>query len=470
MAEIEPEIEENVEAHDGISVSDDVIRCLREASEETTPEALAAAREVLAEMHPADAADALEQLSRDQVQDLVRHVPESFAGEILAEMSDDVREDVVHILDARQLAEAITDLESDDALQVIEELPEDFREEVLGEVDPQDRRAMETLLSYDEDSIGRLMQREFVPVPQYFTVGQTIDHIRDLDVDTLPDTFFEVYVVDPGFHPVGSLAVSRILRAQRDELLSDIMSPMQTRLTREMDKEDAAYLFEKYDLPSAPVVDDDGRLIGMITMDDMMNVIQEEHTEDLLALAGVTDATLSDTVWETVKSRAPWLVVNLGTAILASGVIALFDTAIQKLVALAILMPIVASMGGNAGTQGLTVAVRAIAVHDITRSNAMRIILRELMAGFANGLIFAVIMGAIAVLWFHSWGLAGVIAIAMVINLFVAGLAGVLVPLGLKKLGADPAVASSVFVTMVTDVVGFFAFLGLAVLLLLRHG
>lgn len=469
MTDVQANMEEPEEIH-GIAVNDEVIRCLRAASEEQTPEALDAARAVLDELHPADAADAVEQLHRDQVQDLVRLIPASFAGEILAEMTDDVREDVIHILDARQVADAITDLESDDALQVIEELPEDFREEVLGEVDPQDRRAMETLLSYDEDSIGRLMQREFVPVPQYFTVGQTIDHIRDLDVDTLPETFFEVYVVDPGFHPVGSVAVSRILRAHREELLSDIMAPVQTRLTREMDKEDAAYLFEKYDLPSAPVVDDDGRLIGMITMDDMMNVIQEEHTEDLLALAGVSDSSLSDTVWETVKSRAPWLVVNLGTAILASAVIAIFDTAIQKLVALAVLMPIVASMGGNAGTQGLTVAVRALAVHDITRTNALRIIMRELMAGFANGLIFAIIMAAIAVMWFHSWGLAAVIAVAMIINLFVAGLAGVLVPLGLKKLGADPAVASSVFVTMVTDVVGFFAFLGLAAMLLLHNG
>lgn len=469
MANIEADLEENTEVHDGISVSDDVIRILRAAVEDQTPETLDAARTALAALHPADAADAVEQLSRDQVQDLVRLTPASFTGEILAEMTDDVREDVVHILGARQVAHAITDLESDDALQVIEELPGEFREEVLDEVDPHDRTAMEALLAYDEDSVGRLMQREFVPVPQYFTVGQTIDHIRDLDVDTLPETFFEVYVVDPGFHPMGSVAVSRILRAHRDELLEEIMAPVQIRLTREMDKEDAAYLFEKYDLPSAPVVDDDGRLIGMITMDDMMNVIQEEHTEDLLALAGVSDASLSDTVWETVKSRAPWLVVNLGTAILASAVIALFDNAIHKLVALAVLMPIVASMGGNAGTQGLTVAVRALAVHDITRSNAMRIIVRELMAGFANGLIFAVIMGAVVIVWFDSWGLAGVIAVAMVINLFVAGLAGVLVPLGLKQLGADPAVASSVFVTMVTDVVGFFVFLGLAAMLLQHH-
>ncbi len=420
----------------------------------------------LADLHPADAADVIEQLSRDQVRSLAGLAPNLFSGEILSELSDDVREDVVDVLDARQVADAIGDLESDDAFQVVEELDDKFRAEVLGEVDPKDREALETSLSFDEDSIGRLMQRELVALPLFYSAAQAIQSIRDANEDDMPETFYEIYIVDPGFHPVGRVGLVALLRAARDATLEQVMAPLQTTVTQDMDKEDAAYLFEKYDLPSAPVTDGAGRLVGMITMDDMVEVMHEEHTEDLLALAGVSEAGLGDTVWDVVVSRAPWLVVNLATAILASMVIAVFEDVMKQAIALAVLMPIVASMGGNAATQGLTVAVRALAVREITKANARRIIMREVLAGLAHGLIFAMIMGLIAWVWFHSLTLAVVIAIAMIVNHFVAGAAGILVPLGLKRLGADPAVASSVFVTTVTDVIGFFVFLGLAALVL----
>ncbi|PHR62723.1 MAG: magnesium transporter [Robiginitomaculum sp.] len=422
----------------------------------------------LADLHPADAADVIEQLSGDQVRSLARLSPGLFSGEILSELSDDVREDVVDVLDARQVATAIGGLESDDAFQVVEELDDKFRAEVLDEVDPKDREALVTSLSFGEDSIGRLMQRELVALPLFYSVAQAIQSIRDAKEDDIPETFYEIYVVDPGFHPVGRVGLLALLRAARDTKLEQVMAPLQTTVTQDMDKEDAAYLFEKYDLPSAPVTDGTGRLVGMVTMDDMVEVMHEEHTEDLLALAGVTEAGLGDTVWDVVVSRAPWLVVNLATAILASMVIAMFEDVMKQAIALAVLMPIVASMGGNAATQGLTVAVRALAVREITKANARRIIVREVLAGLAHGLIFAMIMGLIVWVWFHSLTLAVVIAVAMVVNHFVAGAAGILVPLGLKRLGADPAVASSVFVTTVTDIIGFFVFLGLAALVLVR--
>ena len=310
------------------------------------------------------------------------------------------------------------------------------------------------------------MQREFVAAPEFWTVGHTIDHMR-ANCDDLPELFFEVYVVDTAFRPIGEVPVSHLMRAHRDVQLADIMLAPKVKIDPETDQEEVAYFFEKYHLISAPVVDEGGRLTGMLTVDDMVDVIQEENKEDMLALAGVNDAGLADTVMQSVRSRAPWLLVNLATAILASGVIALFEGAISQLVALAVLMPIVASMGGNAGTQSLAVAVRAIASRDLTAANARRVVMREIMTGAFNGLIFAVVMGIVAGVWFNNWPLAGVIAIAMIINLSCAGLAGILVPLGLKRFGADPAVASSVFVTTVTDIVGFFAFLGLAVLVLL---
>lgn len=424
------------------------------------------ARALFEDLHPADAADAVEQLSYDQQVALAELAPEVFGGEMLAELQEDTRSDIINELHPSHLAEAIQDLDSDDMTLVVEDLSPEMREQVLAEVPESDRTRLETSLAFEEDTAGRLMQREFVAAPTFWSVGNTIDHMRKAGED-LPDLFFEIFVVDEAFKPVGSVPVSKLMRYARDVKLSEIMTPPQAVIRPDRDQEEVAYLFEKYHLISAPVVDDDGRLSGMLTVDDMVDVIQEENKEDMLALAGVTEASSADTVWSSVRARAPWLLVNLFTAILASGVIAMFEGAIAQLVALAVLMPIVASMGGNAGTQSLAVAVRAIASRDLTVSNSARVIWREFASSAVNGMIFAVVMGAVAGLWFQNFTLAWVIGLAMIINLGCAGLAGILVPLTLKRFGADPAVASSVFVTTVTDVVGFFVFLGLGAMVLL---
>lgn len=424
------------------------------------------ARELLDQLHPADIADLIEQLTWEQQDQLARLAPDVFTGDVLAELDEDTRGDVVDALEPAHIAEALSSLDSDDQTMVVEELDEEKRAAVLAAVSPEDRQYLERSLAFEEETAGRLMQREFVAAPQFWTVGDTIDHMRKAGED-LPDLFFEVFVIDEGFKPVGAVPVSKLMRSQRAVPLSQIMNPTKVIIRPEDDQEDAAYLFEKYHLISAPVVDEDGRLAGMLTVDDIVDVIQEENKEDMLALAGVNDAGQSDTVWISVKARAPWLLVNLGTAVFASAIIALFDEAIGQLVALAVLMPIVASMGGNAGTQSLAVAVRSIASRDLTMSNSMRVIWRELAAGAVNGVIFAVVMGLVAALWFQDWSLGWVIAVSMVITLTCAGLTGILVPLTLRRMGADPAVASAVFVTTVTDVVGFFVFLGLGALVLL---
>lgn len=423
-------------------------------------------RGLLLDEHPADIADAIEQLNGDQRDTLAQLCPDLFTGEVLAELVEDTRADVFDELEAEQIAEALEDLDSDDMAHVFEDLDEDKRAAVLAAVSDEDRQSLEASFAFEEETAGRLMQREFVAAPSFWTVGHTIDHMRKAGED-LPDLFFEVFVVDEMFKPVGAVPVSTLMRSQRDIMLRDLMVPAKIIIRPEDDQEDAAYLFEKYHLISAPVVDDAGRIAGMLTVDDIVEVIQEENKEDMLALAGVNEAGQADTVWTSVRARAPWLMVNLGTAVLASAVIALFEGAITQLVALAVLMPIVASMGGNAGTQSLAVAVRALASRDLTAANSMRVVWRELAAGVVNGLIFAVVMGIVAAVWFNDWQLGWVIAAAMVITLAAAGLSGILIPLGLRKVGADPAVASSVFVTTVTDVVGFFVFLGLAAIVLL---
>ena len=423
-------------------------------------------RNLLAEVHPADIADCIEQLARENQELIARLAPDVFTGEVLAELAEDTRAGIVSALEPAYIAEALGGLDSDDMTHVVEELDDDKRAAVLAELGDEDRQYLESSLAFEEESAGRLMQREFVAAPSFWTVGNTIDHMRKAGED-LPDLFFEVFVIDEAFKPVGAVPVSRLMRSQRAVKLSALMSPAKIVIHPEDDQEDAAYLFEKYHLISAPVVDADGRITGMLTVDDIVDVIQEENKEDMLALAGVNEAGQADTVWSSVRARAPWLLVNLGTAVLASAVIALFEGAIAQLVALAVLMPIVASMGGNAGTQSLAVAVRAIASRDLTISNSMRVVWRELAAGIVNGLIFAVVMGLVAALWFNDWTLGWVIAVSMVVTLAAAGLSGILIPLGLRRMGADPAVASSVFVTTVTDVVGFFVFLGLGAMVLL---
>lgn len=423
-------------------------------------------RRMLTPMHEADIADVLEQLSSGQQETLAELTPDVLTGEVLAELEPDTREVVMDYLDAAHLAAAITDLDSDDATEVVEELDDATRAAVLDELDDADREAVETSLAFEEETAGRLMQREFVAAPDFWTIGHALDHMRDA-AEEMPDKFFDLFVVDAGFRPVGEIPVCRLLGASRDIPLTEIMEKPRILVAPETDQEEVAYVFHKYHLVSTPVVDSAGRLTGMLTLDDMIDVIQEENKEDMLALAGVNEAGLADTVIRSVRSRAPWLLLNLATAILASGVIALFEGSIERIVALAVLMPIVASMGGNAGTQSLAVAVRSIAERDLTAANSARVIWRELATGTLNGLIFALVMGGVTIVWFQDLQLAAIIAIAMVLNLACAGLSGILIPLGLMRAGADPAVASSVFVTTVTDIVGFLAFLGLATLVLL---
>ena len=423
-------------------------------------------REALRPIHPADFSDQFEQLSTDQREIIISRGGHLITAEVLAELEDEVVEDILPLLPSAQIAEAIGDLDNDDATQIVEEMEDAQREEVLERLDDVDRAALEASLTFDEETIGRLMQREFVAAPPFWTVGDTIDHMRDTG-DDLPDLFHNIWIVDTAFRPVGFIPVSQLIRSRREQSLQSILSDGVITVEQEMDQEEAAYLFEKYSLISAPVTDEAGRIVGIMTVDDIVEIIQDENKEDILALAGVSDAGLTDTALSTVKSRAPWLFVNLFTAILASIVIAQFDFAIAKIVALAVLMPIVASMGGNAGTQTLAVAVRALSERDLTSQTAWRSVRREALAGILNGMIFATLLGIIAFVWFGDQRLAFVAFAAMVVNHIFAALAGILVPLGLKRAGADPAVSSSVFVTTVTDIIGFFAFLGLAALFLL---
>ena len=420
----------------------------------------------LSQLHPADFSDQFEQLTTEQRESLIEDMPALISGEVLAELEDEVVEDILPLLPSDMLADAITDLDNDDAIQIFEEMEAGQRADVLQALEPNDRAALEASLKFDDETIGRLMQREFVAAPAFWSVGDTIDHMRGAGED-LPELFFNIYIVDAAFKPIGYVPVSQLMRKPRDIRLSDIAGEKLVLISQEMDQEEAAYLFEKYNLISAPVVDEAGRLVGMMTVDDIIEIIQDENKEDMLAMAGVSDAGLTDTALTTVKARAPWLFVNLLTAILASLVIAQFDFAISKIVSLAVLMPIVASMGGNAGTQALAVAVRNLTERDLTSQTAWRAIRREGLAAILIGFIFALALAIITYIWFKDTQLALVAFIAMLINHIFAGLAGILVPLGLKRFGADPAVASSVFVTTVTDIVGFFAFLGFAVLILL---
>ncbi|SOB99536.1 Mg2+ transporter MgtE [Rhodobacter sp. JA431] len=422
--------------------------------------------ELLEPLHPADIADLLEQVGSHDRRELLRLYGPEMDGEILTEIDESIREEVIEQLPAEILAEAVRELDSDDVVDLIEDLEEPQQEAILEALDESDRAAVEQSLTWPEYSAGRLMQREVVTAPAHWTVGEAIDFLRA--EEWLPDQFYHVVLVDPGHHPVGYVTLGKVLASKRDVALASITEDSFRTIWARQEEADVAYAFNQYHLISAPVVDDDDRLVGVITIDDAMNVLDEEHEEDILRLAGVGDeSSISDSVAETVRQRLPWLMVNLLTAIIASGVIALFEGTIERLVALAVLMPIVASMGGNAGTQTLTVAVRALATKSLTESNVWRVIRREAVVGFANGAVFAAVMGAVAWVWFGAPELGVVIGVAMVINLFVAALAGIAVPLALERLGADPALASGTFVTTVTDVVGFFAFLGLAGLVLL---
>lgn len=440
----------------------ELMRPVLAALEAGDAEALTAALEPV---HAADIADLLEQVDDDTRHAIVRLYGREFDGEILSELKESIREDVIAALEPQVLADAVRELETDDVVDLIEDLGEAQQDTILDALEASDRVAVEQSLSYPEYSAGRLMQRELVVAPEHWDVGQAIDHLRAQQ--DLPEQFYHMILVDPKMRPTGYVTLGRLLSSPRAMPLADIAEESFRSIPVMQEEGEVAYAFNQYHLISAPVVDADDRLVGVITIDDAMAILDEEHEEDILRLAGVGEGSLSDRALETTKQRLPWLAVNLVTAIIASMVIAQFENAIAQLVALAVLMPIVASMGGNAGTQSLTVAVRALATKDLTSANVWRVIRREALVGLINGLVFAAVMGTVGVVWFGTPMLGLVIAVAMVINLVVAGLAGIVIPVALERLDIDPALASGAFVTTVTDVVGFFAFLGLATVLLL---
>ena len=422
-------------------------------------------RDLLSALHPADVADLMGFISAEAREELVPHLDPETLAEILSELDTEIREDVLEHVPSATLAKAISEMESDDAADVVDDLEADKRAQVLAAMPDIERAAIETSLSYEDETAGRLMQREVVAAPQFWTVGQAIDHFRR-DADDLPELFFDVYVVDPTFKPVGAVSVSHLLRAGRQTALAEIMEPV-TEIPVSMDQEEVAYIFDKYHLISAPVVEPGGRLVGQITVDDIVGVIQDEGEEDILALASVSDAGRDAGVWDIVRSRLPWLVLNLATGAVAVQAISAYQHEIAKMVTLAILMPIVASVGGTAGTQALAVAVRALAARELNASNALRTIWREMVVGLMNGAVVGAVMAISTYLLFHDLRLGITIGLALVVNLFIAAAAGILVPLTLERLGRDPAVSSSVFVTFVTDLMGFLSFLGLASLILL---
>ena len=405
-------------------------------------------------------ADLLTVLAPEDRTRLVTMLGAGFRPTVFSELDWAVKDQLVEALPNEQLADAVKELETDDAVYMLKDLEESDQDEILARLPADDRATIERSLEYPEESAGRLMQAEFIAVPPFWTVGQTIDHMRE-SAD-LPDRFTSLFVVDADFHLVGTVGLDRLLRTKRPVPMRDIMDADVHTIPVVLDQEEMARQFERHNLTAAAVVDENQRLVGTVTVDDVVEVIEEEAEEDFYRMAGVGDESMSDTVLSIVPARFWWLLVNLGTAVLASAVIALFDATIAQKVSLAVLMPIVASMGGNAGTQTMTVAVRALATRDLGAVNMLRVIARETAVGFLNGLLFAAIMGAIAFVWFGSGPLGLVMGAAIIINLLAAALAGILIPLALERIGIDPAVSSTVFVTTVTDVVGFFSFLGLA--------
>ena len=435
----------------------DYVRSVREALEDGDKGAV---YDLVEPLHPADIADLLELLERDERHALAAAITDLMSSEVIAELNDHVREDMMEALPAASVAAIAEQLETDDAVQLIEDLEPADQRAVLDALDAEDRAAIESALAYPEETAGRLMSRDFVAVPEHMTVGNLIDFLRE--EGDLTNDFFEVFVVDHSHHPVGTCALSWILRTPRSVALSDVMKRDQTLIPVTMDQEEAALMFQKYALISAAVVDANGRLVGQMTVDDVVHIIAEEAGEDVLLLSGAGDGDINEPIREAYVARVRWLIANLGTALVASFIIAMFGAAIEQLVALAVLMPIVASIGGNAGTQTMAVSVRAIAMNQLTQANTGRILWREMRVALLNGATVAVLVGIATGLVFTPV-LGGVIAAAMIINIVVAGLAGVLVPVIFERLKQDPAVASSVFVTMITDSMGFFAFLGLAV-------
>jgi len=419
-----------------------------------------AARARVEPLHPADIADLIELVPSEDRPALVSAIADLIDGDVLAEMNDWVRDALVDALEPHQVADLAAELDTDDAVAIIEDMDAEDQREVLRALDPDDRAAIEEALSYPEESAGRLMQRELIAVPEHWTVGDVLDYLRRSD--GLTTDFWEIFVVDPAHRPIGTCQLSWILRTPRSVSVSDVMQREQTLIPVDMDQEEAALRFQKYALISAAVVDASGRLVGMITVDDVVHIISEEAGEDILRLSGAGEGDINEPVLDSYRARVRWLIANLGTALVAATIIGLFEGTIAKMVALAALMPIVAGVGGNAGTQTMAVTVRALATNQLTDSNSLRTIRREIAVALLNGATVAAVIGVAVATVFWNPALGGVIAAAMLVNIVIAGLAGVIVPLTLDRFNADPAVASSVFVTMVTDSMGFLVFLGLA--------
>ena len=457
------EIEAPTSFNDVYAINTELVRAVEEALGDGRSTDL---HGLLEPLRSADFADLMVVLSRENRRRLVVVLGDNLDPEALIDLEGSILEDLLEAISPHAVARAISELDTDEAVHLLEEMDDNKREQVLSNVPAPNRAAALEGLSFPEDSAGRLMQRDLIAVPAYWSVGQVIDYCRE--TQNLPDEFYEIFIIDPHHQPIGRVALNRLMRTRRPVLMQEIMEARATTIPVDLDQEEVAFLFQQYRLASAPVIDGAGRLVGVITFDDAAAVQEEEAEEDFMRLSGVSSETdLSDTALRTTRTRARWLLVNLGTAILASMVIALFDATIEQIVALAVLMPIVASMGGNAGTQTLTVAVRALATRELTAANALRVVGKEFVVGGLNGVLFAILVGVVAAIWFSAPTLGIVIASAMVINMLVAGLAGTLIPLGLQRASIDPAVSATVFLTTITDVVGFFVFLGLAALFLL---
>ena len=410
-------------------------------------------------MHPADAADIIEHLTENDRENLIKLSSFKIDPEVFIELNESIQSEIVKYLPINSITDIIKNLESDDAIKILENLDEQNKETLLNSLPPKDRFALKESLSYPEDSAARLMQREFTAIPNNWSVGQTIDYLRENK--DLPDEFLEIFIVDSEFKPIGTVPASKVLRTSRETKMQSIMLESQLSIPVDMDQEEVGHIFENYNLNSACVVDKSNKLVGMITSDDMLTVLKEEAEEDTLRLAGVGDEEITDGVFTKTKRRFNWLLLNLLTAFLATWVISIFGATIEQMVALAFLMPIVASMGGNAGMQTLAVTVRAIATNDLSENNFVKTVTKEFAIGVLNGIIFAIISALIVQLWFKDIYLSLIISISMVLNMIVAGLFGILVPVSLKRFNVDPAIASSVFVTTITDVIGFLSFLGI---------
>ena len=415
--------------------------------------------QTLKDLHEADVANLIENLNPDTRNKLIELESFNIDPEIFIELNESIQSEVLQLLSIDSLIKIIKRLESDNAIKILENLSKEVKEKVLEKLPPKDKFLLQEGLSYPEDSAARIMQREFTAVPSNWTVGQTIDYLRE-DKD-LPEEFLEIFIVDNDFKPIGTVPSSRVLRTSRDLKMNSIMREMPVLISVNMDKEEVGLTFENYNLVSAGVVNKENKLVGMITADDVVTVVQEEAEEDALRLAGVGDEEITDSVMLKTKRRFNWLLLNLFTALLATWVISFFGASIEQMVALAFLMPIVASMGGNAGMQTLAVTIRAIATKELSKSNFNRVVGKEFLIGILNGIIFAIITAIIVQFWFKELNLSLLIGISMILNMIVAGLFGILVPVSLKKLNIDPALASSVFVTTITDVIGFLSFLGL---------